>query len=333
MTIADTRDPAATLAEIARLAEAGADIVRVAVPDDEAAAALHRIVPHAPVPLVADIHFDFRLALEAVKAGIHCIRLNPGNIPRRNQVKEVVAACRDRGIPIRVGVNQGSLATEIIDKFGGPTPEAMVESALGHLRILEDEGFGDIKVSLKSHDVPTAIAAYRGLADKCDYPFHLGITEAGTPKAGVVKSSVGIGTLLALGLGDTLRVSLTADPVEEVKAGWEILKALNLRQRGPLLVACPSCGRCEGDLIGIAQQVEKKLESVQIPLSVAVMGCVVNGPGEGKMADIGIALGKGRGVLFKSGEIVSTYDEGQLVGALFDEIDAAIERGTTSPSA
>ncbi|MBM3275740.1 MAG: flavodoxin-dependent (E)-4-hydroxy-3-methylbut-2-enyl-diphosphate synthase, partial [Candidatus Sericytochromatia bacterium] len=191
---------------------------------------------------------------------------------------------------------------------------------------LEEEGFGDIKVSLKSHDVPTAIAAYRGLAGKCDYPFHLGITEAGTPKSGVVKSSVGIGTLLAMGIGDTLRVSLTADPVEEVKAGWEILKALNLRQRGPLLVACPSCGRCEGDLIGIAQQVEKKLETVQIPLSVAVMGCVVNGPGEGKMADVGIALGKGRGVLFKGGEIVRTYDEDQLVNALFDEIDDAVQK-------
>ncbi|MBM3266578.1 MAG: flavodoxin-dependent (E)-4-hydroxy-3-methylbut-2-enyl-diphosphate synthase [Candidatus Sericytochromatia bacterium] len=325
MTIADTRDAAATSAEIARLAEAGADLVRVAVPDQAAAAALPDIVRHAPVPLIADIHFEYRLALAAVEAGIACIRINPGNLPKKTQVKAVVAACRDRGIPIRIGVNQGSLATDLIDRFGGPTAEAMVESALGHIRILEDEGFTDIKVSLKSHDAPTAIAAYLGLAERCDYPFHLGITEAGTPKAGIVKSAVGVGTLLALGVGDTLRVSLTADPVEEVRAGWEILKALGLRSRGPTLVACPSCGRCEGDLIGIAQKVEERLESVSVPLSVAVMGCVVNGPGEGRMADVGIALGKGRGVLFKGGEVVKTLDEQGLVEALFEEIDKAVE--------
>ncbi len=328
MTVSDTRDAAATSAEIARLADAGADIVRVAVPDMEAAKALADIVPGSPVPLIADIHFDHRLALESVRHGIACIRLNPGNVPRRSHVTDVVKACQERGIPIRIGVNQGSLATDIVDRFGGPTPEAMVESALGHIRILEEEGFGEIKISLKSHDVPTAIAAYLGLADKCDYPFHVGITEAGTPRTGVIRSSVGIGTLLALGVGDTIRVSLTADPVEEVKAGWEILKSLNLRQRGPTLVSCPSCGRCEGNLIGIAQLVEAKLESVKVPLSVAVMGCVVNGPGEGKMADMGIALGKGRGVLFKGGEIVQTYDEAQLVDALFAEIDRAV--GDTS---
>lgn len=324
MTITDTRDVDATLFEIGRLALAGVDIVRVAVPDQQAAEALGAIVRGATVPIVADIHFEYRFALEAVRQGVHCIRLNPGNLPKRSQVTEVVKACKDRGLPIRVGVNQGSLHVDIIDRFGGPTPEAMVESALRHIRILEDEDFADIKVSLKSHDVPTAIAAYQGLANLCDYPFHLGITEAGTPKTGVVKSAVGIGTMLALGLGDTIRVSLTADPVEEVHAGWEILKSLNLRRRGPVLVACPSCGRCEGDLIGMAQTVEKKLESVLIPLSVAVMGCVVNGPGEGKMADIGIALGKGRGVLFKQGEVVSTHAEADLVGALFDEIDLAV---------
>lgn len=324
MTIADTRDAAATSAEVARLAEAGADIVRVAVPDMDAARALAAVVPASPVPLVADIHFDYRLALEAVRHGISCIRLNPGNLPKRSQVREVVRACRERGIPIRIGVNQGSLATDIIDRHGGPTPEAMVESALGHIRILEEEQFTDIKVSLKSHDVPTAIAAYLGLADKCDYPFHVGITEAGPPRTGVIRSAVGIGTLLAMGIGDTIRVSLTADPVEEVKAGWEILKSLGLRQRGPTLVACPSCGRCEGDLIGIARKVEARLENVKIPLSVAVMGCVVNGPGEGRMADMGIALGKGRGVLFKGGEVVQTCDEEQLVEALFAEIDRAV---------
>ncbi|MBI6546849.1 MAG: flavodoxin-dependent (E)-4-hydroxy-3-methylbut-2-enyl-diphosphate synthase, partial [Cyanobacteria bacterium NC_groundwater_1444_Ag_S-0.65um_54_12] len=302
MAISDTRDVQATNAEIKRLEEAGADIVRLAVPDQQAAVALGSIVPVSAIPIVADIHFDYRLALAAIKQGVHCIRLNPGNLPKRHQVREVVKACQDRGIPIRVGVNQGSLAPDLIDRHGGPTPAAMVESALEHLGLLEAEGFQDIKVSLKSHDVPTTISAYRLLAEHCDYPFHLGITEAGTPKAGIIKSAVGIGTLLAMGIGDTIRVSLTADPSEEVRVGWEILKALNLRERGPTLIACPSCGRCEGDLIALAQLVEAKLVDIRIPLTVAVMGCVVNGPGEGKMADLGIALGKGRGVLFKDGK-------------------------------
>ena len=326
MTVSDTRDVEATAEGVAALADAGADIVRVAVPDMVAARALGAIVARSRVPLVADIHFDYRLALEAIAQGIACIRLNPGNIPRREHVREVVAACRARRIPIRIGVNQGSLATDLIDRFGGPTPEAMVESALGHLAILAEEDFHDVKISLKSHDPVVAISAYRLLADRCDHPFHIGITEAGTPASGIVKSSVGLGTLLSLGLGDTLRVSLTADPVEEVRVGWEILKSLGLRQRGATLVACPSCGRCEGDLIGMAQKVEQHLARVTVPLSVAVMGCVVNGPGEGRMADMGIALGKGRGVMFKQGEIVATMPEDELLPALFEAIDDEASR-------
>jgi len=328
MTISDTRDVEATAEGVSALADAGADIVRVAVPDMKAARALGGIVARSRVPLVADIHFDYRLALEAISQGVACIRLNPGNIPRREHVRQVVAACRERSIPIRIGVNQGSLATELIDRFGGPTPEAMVESALGHLAILAEEDFHDVKISLKSHDPVVAVTAYRLLADRCDHPFHIGITEAGTPAAGIVKSAVGLGTLLSLGIGDTLRVSLTADPVEEVRVGWEILKSLGLRQRGATLVACPSCGRCEGDLIGMAEKVEQHLAKVQVPLAVAVMGCVVNGPGEGRMADMGIALGKGRGVLFKQGEVVATLAEDDLLPTLLGEIDAEVARRT-----
>jgi (E)-4-hydroxy-3-methylbut-2-enyl-diphosphate synthase len=327
MTNTKTSDAAATVAQIGRLTAAGCDIVRVAVPDMAAAEALAAIkAAVGEVPLVADIHFDYRLALAALERGVDGLRLNPGNIGDPEQVAAVVRAAKQRGVPIRIGVNAGSLDKALLARHGGhATAEAMVESALGHIRILESLDFHLIKVSLKAHDVPLTLAAYRLMAAAADYPLHLGITEAGTVNSGIVKSAVGIGALLAEGIGDTVRVSLTGDPAEEVRVANEILKALGLREYGPTLVSCPTCGRTEIDLEAVARAVEDKLRSVRKPLKVAVMGCVVNGPGEAREADIGIAGGKGQGLIFRRGEVLRKVPEDQLIAALFAEIDKLVE--------
>ncbi len=326
MTNTKTHDVAATVAQIRRLVEAGCDIVRLAVPDMPAAEALFDIKQELPaVPLVADIHFDYRLALASLERGIDALRINPGNIGGNDKVALVVKAAQSRHIPIRIGVNAGSLPADIVAKRGGhPTPEAMVESALRHVRILEEHDFQDIKISLKAHDVPMTIAAYRLMSEAVDYPLHLGITEAGTVTSGVIKSAVGIGAMLAEGIGDTLRISLTGDPVEEVRVGNEILKALGLREYGPVLISCPTCGRCNIDLAGIAAEVEQKLAVIKKPLKIAVMGCVVNGPGEAREADFGIAGGAGQGLVFRKGEIIKRVAEQDLVAELFKEIDKLV---------
>jgi (E)-4-hydroxy-3-methylbut-2-enyl-diphosphate synthase len=328
MCSTDTRDVAATLAQIGRLAEAGCEIVRCAVPDAEAAAALAAITAASPIPLIADIHFDYRLALSALEGGVHGLRLNPGNIGERWKVEEVVRAARERQVPIRIGVNAGSLEKELLERYGHPTAEAMVESALGHVRILEELDYPEIKISLKASDVMRTVEAYRLLASRVDYPLHIGITEAGTTFAGTIKSAVGLGILLAEGIGDTLRVSLTADPVEEVKVGFEILKSLGLRRRGITFVSCPTCGRCQIDLVRAAEEVERRLAGVEAPFTVAVMGCVVNGPGEAREADFCIAGGRGEGLLFRHGEIVRKVPEAQLADALVEEVMKAVEAGT-----
>ena len=321
MTNTPTHDVEATLGQIRALAAAGCDIVRVAVPDMAAAKAIGALKAGSPVPLVADIHFDYRLALEAAEQGIDKIRINPGNIGAPERVKAVADACRARGIPIRIGVNGGSLEKDLLAKHGGPTPEALVESALGHARLLERFDFHDICISLKSSNVPTTMRAYQLMAARYDYPLHLGVTEAGTPELGILKSAAGIGGLLALGVGDTFRVTLTADPVEEIYAARQILKAIGLRREGPELIACPTCGRTQIDLIPMARQVEELLKGVDKPITVAVMGCVVNGPGEASHADVGIAGGKGEGVLFKHGQIVGKVPEDQLVPELMKLIE------------
>ncbi|BCR04016.1 4-hydroxy-3-methylbut-2-en-1-yl diphosphate synthase (flavodoxin) [Desulfuromonas versatilis] len=315
----DTRDAAATLAQIGRLAEAGCEIVRCAVPDQEAARALAKICPQSPMPVIADIHFDYRLALGSLQSGVDGLRLNPGNIGERWKVEEVVKACAERRVPIRIGVNGGSLEKELLEKYGHPTAEAMVESALGHIRLLEDLGYPEIKVSLKASDIRRTVEAYRLLAAKVDYPLHIGITEAGTTWSGTIKSAVGLGTLLYEGIGDTLRVSLTGDPVEEVRVGWEILKSLGLRERGPVFVSCPTCGRCQINLIEVAEEVERRLHDLPKKITVAVMGCVVNGPGEAREADVGIAGGRGQGLLFRKGEVVRKVPQEQLADALVEE--------------
>jgi (E)-4-hydroxy-3-methylbut-2-enyl-diphosphate synthase len=316
-----THDVSATVAQIRRLEAAGCDIVRVAVPDLAAAHAIGAIKERISIPLVADIHFDYRLALEALAAGADKIRINPGNIGAPERVKAVADACRVRGVPIRVGVNGGSLEKPILAKYGGVTPEALVESALGHIALLERFDFTDLCVSLKASSVPLTMAAYRLMAQESDYPLHLGVTEAGTVEMGTLKSAIGIGGLLALGVGDTMRVSLSADPVEEIVAAKKILKAAGLRRDGPELISCPTCGRTAIDLISLARQVERRLETVQKPITVAVMGCVVNGPGEASAADVGLAGGKGEGVLFRRGEIVKKVPEDKLVDELFVLID------------
>ncbi|MDF2570948.1 MAG: ispG [Sporomusa sp.] len=322
MTNTRTDNVVDTAAQIKRLTEAGCDIVRVAVPDMAAALAIDQIKTAVDVPLVADIHFDYRLAVAAIERGIDALRLNPGNIGDEDHVAVVVKEAKKKHIPIRIGVNAGSLSKEILAKHGGrPTAQAMVESALSHISILEKHGFYDIKISLKAHDVPLTLRAYQLMSEVVDYPLHLGITEAGTVKSGVIKSAVGIGALLAQGIGDTVRVSLTGDPVEEVRVANEILKSLGLRQYGPTLVSCPTCGRCQINLVNIAEIVEDKLKLVKTPITVAVMGCVVNGPGEAKDADVGIAGGKGEGLLFSKGEIIRKVPERELVSALFAEID------------
>lgn len=320
MCSTDTRDIAATLQQINALAATGCEIVRCAVPDRDAADALATIKASSPIPVIADIHFDYKLALLVLQGGIDGLRLNPGNIGEQWKVAEVVKAAAERRVPIRIGVNAGSLEKHLLEQYGHPTAEAMVASALGHIRILEDLHYQEIKVSLKASDVPKTVEAYRLLASQVDYPLHIGITEAGTIFSGTIKSSVGLGILLYDGIGDTLRVSLTGDPVDEVRVGYEILKSLGLRQRGVNFVSCPTCGRCQINLIKVAEQVEKRLQSVDKPITVAVMGCVVNGPGEAREADVGIAGGKGEGLVFRKGEIVRKVPEAELADALLEEI-------------
>lgn len=325
MTNTKTTDTIATVAQIRALAKAGCDIVRLAVPDMEAAQNLGNIISKAGVPLVADIHFDYRLALEAIRQGIAALRLNPGNIGGEENVRAVVRAAKEKHIPIRIGVNAGSLDKKLLEKYGEITAEALVESAMQHVRILEAMDFHDMKISLKAHDVPLTLEAYRLMSKTVDYPLHLGITEAGTVRTGIIKSAVGIGALLAEGIGDTFRISLTGDPVVEVRAAREILKSLGLRDYGPTLISCPTCGRTSIDLPAIAEQVEKKLVGIEKPIQVAVMGCVVNGPGEARGADVGIAGGNGEGLVFRKGEIIRKVPEEILVEELFKEIDAILE--------
>ena len=327
-----TTDTKATVAQIKALQNAGCDIVRVAVPDMEAAQNLGDIIKEINIPLVADIHFDYKLALEAIKQGISALRLNPGNIGGEEKVRAVVKAAKEAHIPIRIGVNAGSLDKKILAKYGEVTPEALVESAMQHVKILEDLDFHDLKISLKAHDVPLTLAAYRLMSKTVDYPLHLGITEAGTVNTGIIKSAVGIGALLSEGIGDTFRISLTGDPVVEVKVANEILKSLGLKEYGPTLVACPTCGRTSIDLPAIAEQVEKKLAGIKDPIDVAVMGCVVNGPGEARGADVGIAGGNGEGLIFRKGEIIRKVPEENLVEELFKEIDAILEERKNNAS-
>ncbi|TAN43244.1 MAG: flavodoxin-dependent (E)-4-hydroxy-3-methylbut-2-enyl-diphosphate synthase [Nitrospirae bacterium] len=326
MTKTDTRDVAATSAQIKALAEAGCEIIRLAVPDMDAAVALGAIKKESPVPMIADIHFDWRLALEAIKQGVDGLRLNPGNIGAEWKVKEVVTAAKERGLPIRIGVNAGSLDKSLLEKYGHPTPEALVESAEQHIKILEDMDFFDIKVSLKASNVMRTVDAYRLFSEKHEYPLHIGISEAGPSFSGTIKSSVGLGILLAEGIGDTMRVSLTAGPEEEIRVAYEILKALGIRRRGAEIISCPTCGRCQIDLKPLAQQVSDAIRDIKAPISVAVMGCVVNGPGEAREADFGIAGGKGMGLVFKKGEVVKTVKEDELMPALMEMIKEAESR-------
>ena len=322
MTNTDTRDVEATLGQIKRLHDAGCEIVRVAVPDETAARALRVIHDASLIPVIADIHFDYRLALMALEAGLEGLRINPGNIGERKNVEMVVDAAKARGAVIRVGVNSGSVEKRLLEQYGGPTPQAMVESALGHVRILEEHGFYDTKISIKSSSVLNTIECYRLLSQRCDYPLHLGVTEAGGVLRGAIKSSVGMGVLLSEGIGDTLRVSLTAAPEEEMTVAWELLRALGLRQRGPEIISCPTCGRTEIDLIGLAQEVERRLRTENAPIKVAVMGCVVNGPGEAREADLGMAGGRDKGIIFRKGEVIrSVRGQEALLAAFMEELD------------
>jgi (E)-4-hydroxy-3-methylbut-2-enyl-diphosphate synthase len=319
MTKTDTRDVRATIEQIKELEDCGCELVRLAVPDSEAAGAIVAIKKGVKIPIIADIHFDYRLALAALEAGVDGLRLNPGNIGEPEKVKKVALAARERNVPIRIGVNAGSLPKPRNPRLS--IAGQMVEAALEQVKLLESLDFNLIKVSLKAFDVPTTIEAYRKIATKIAYPLHIGVTEAGPPRTGIIRSTAGIGTLLWLGIGDTIRVSLTAHPREEVIAAYEILKSLNLRQRGPVLVSCPSCGRAEVDIIRLAEAVEKELLKVNKPIKVAVMGCVVNGPGEARDADIGIACGKGRAVLFKKGKKIKTIEEKDFIKALMAEVE------------
>jgi len=333
MTTTRTADIEGTLAQVYALAGAGADIVRVTCNDSAAARALAEIVSRSPVPIVADIHFQYRLALAALEAGVAGLRLNPGNIRRPEHVRAVAAAAAGRGVPIRVGVNAGSLDKDLLDRYGGPVPAALVESALHEVRLLEEAGLADIKVSVKHSDVPAMVQAYRLLAERTDHPLHLGVTEAGPPPGGLIKSVAGIATLLLEGIGDTIRFSLTADPVEEAKAGSRLLEVLGLRERrGVDLIACPSCGRAEVDVIAIAGEVERRLAAEGLPLQVAVMGCVVNGPGEARQADLGIAAGRGKGHLFVQGRVVRVVPEEEMVDALLAEARRLAAERAAAPS-
>lgn len=325
MCTTKTDDVAATVAQIKRLEEAGCQIVRVAVPDEAAAHALRDIKKQIDIPLVADIHFDYRLALLAIEAGVDKIRINPGNIGRKDRVEKVVKACKEKGIPIRIGVNAGSLEKKFLQQYGYPTAEAMVASAVEHIRILEELDFYDIIVSLKASDVQLAIEAYTLAAETFDYPLHLGITEAGTQFSGGIKSAAGLGALLAKGIGNTCRVSLSADPVEEIKVAKEVLKAFGLASNAATLISCPTCGRIQIDLIPIANEIEAYIEKIKAPIKVAVLGCAVNGPGEAREADIGIAGGAGKGMLFKKGKIIRTVPEEIMVAELKKEVDLLAE--------
>ena len=317
----DTRDAEATVRQILALEEAGCEIIRVAVPDAEAADAIAKIKKEIHIPLVADIHFDYRLALKCIENGIDKVRINPGNIGSRDRVKQVADAAKAKGIPIRIGVNGGSLEKRLLEKYGGPTADALVESALGHVEILDDVDFEDIVVSIKVSNVPTMIEAYRKFSERSDIPLHVGVTESGTERLGTIKSSIGIGTLISEGIGDTIRVSLTADPVREVYAAKDILRVLGERKNGIEFVSCPTCGRTQIDLIGIASEVERRLQGIDKSIKVAVMGCIVNGPGEARDADIGIAGGKGEGIIFRKGEILRKVPEDMIVEELVKEVE------------
>lgn len=320
MTKTDTRDVIATIQQIKGLEDAGCDIIRVAVPDMVAAKAVGEIKSSVRIPVIADIHFDWRLALEAIRQGVDGLRINPGNIGAKWKVREVVSAASDKSIPIRIGVNAGSLSKKLLEKYGHPMPEALVESAAEHIEMLEALNFKDIKVSLKASNITTSVEAYRMFSSKFRYPLHIGISEAGPSFTGIIKSSVGLGILLSEGMGDTMRVSLSADPVEEIRVAYEILKSLKLREKGINLISCPTCGRCGIDIRGLASEVEERLKDIDKTITIAVMGCAVNGPGEAREADIGVAGGKGVGILFKKGKVVKTVKEDKLLDALLEEI-------------
>ncbi len=321
MTTTNPADVNNTVEQIKKLENAGCDIVRIAIPNMEAAKSINEIKKQTNIPLVADIHFDYKLALESIKQGIDKLRLNPGNIGESKKVQEVVRLAKKKNIPIRIGVNAGSLEKSILDKYGYPTAEGMVESALRHVAILEDLNFTDIVISLKASDIKLTLDAYKLISKKVNYPLHVGITEAGTIWAGTIKSSAGIGALLLMGIGDTIRVSLTGDPVEEIKVGRQLLKSLGIIQNEVTIISCPTCGRCNIDLISIANEVEEKLGKLRKPIKIAVMGCVVNGPGEAKDADIGIAGGQGSAILFKKGEIIKKIEEDKIIDILMEEIE------------
>lgn len=326
MTNTDTRDWKSTSEQIAKLAEAGCELVRIAVPDEEAAACIDKIKEKSSIPVIADIHFDHRLALTALERGVDGLRINPGNIGGETEVKKVAQAALKKSIPIRIGVNSGSLQKDLLAQYGRATPEAMVESAKREIALLEKFDFNLIKVSLKSSDVLNTIAAYRLMSRESDYPLHLGVTEAGSLIAGTVKSAIGIGILLAEGIGDTFRVSLTRDPVEEIRVAYEILRSLDLRRRGPEFISCPTCGRCEIDLFSLVETIENRLSGVKKPIKVAIMGCIVNGPGEAKEADVGVAGGRGQGILFRRGEIIRKVPENELADALINEVEMFLQK-------
>jgi len=320
MTNTDTRDAKATIEQINKLEKAGCDLVRVAVPDMVAAKAIGQIKKNVSIPIIADIHFDYKLALEAIEQGVDCVRINPGNIGDVSRVKMVVDKCKEKSLKIRIGVNGGSLEKELLEKYGSATPEALVESAMGHIKILEDLDFYNTVISLKSSDIFKTIDAYRLISERVDYPLHVGITESGSIKKGTIKSSIGVGALLVEGIGDTIRISLTGDPVEEIAVGKEILRSLGLLNDKIKVISCPTCGRCNIDLISVVDKVESKISELDKDITVAIMGCAVNGPGEAREADIGIAGGKGEGLLFKKGEIVRKIKDSDLVEELLDEI-------------
>lgn len=319
MTKTDSRDINATLTQIHELADVGCEIIRCAVPDEDAATALKAIVNQSPIPVVADIHFNPRLALMALKAGVHKLRLNPGNIRNKEKTRKIVEVAKDRGVPIRIGINAGSLDKRFLERDGWPSPQGMVDSALGHIELLEELDFQDIVISLKATDPPRTFEAYRLLAEKCDYPFHLGITEAGGGEEGLVKSSVGIGAILMQGIGDTIRISLTDESSKEIEVAYKILQSLGLRFSGPEFISCPSCGRVEIDLQGVANEVKKRLRDLKVPITVAVMGCAVNGPGESREADLGFSGGKGQGAIFRKGKLIRTVREEEAVDAIVEE--------------
>jgi (E)-4-hydroxy-3-methylbut-2-enyl-diphosphate synthase len=331
MTNTKTADVEATASQIKRLEAAGCEIARIAIPDESAAKSVRAIKERVAIPIVADIHFDHRLALAVVDQGVDALRINPGNIGGRANVREVVGRVRERKLPIRIGVNGGSVEKDLLAKHGGPTPQALVESALGHVRILEEENYDEIKISVKASSVRDTIEAYRLLSDACDYPLHVGVTEAGTLLPGAIKSALGIGMLLAEGIGDTIRVSLTADPVEEVHAAYHILASLGLRERKhPEVISCPTCGRLGYDMQRLVEIVEKRAAEIDLPITIAVMGCAVNGPGEARHADVGVAGGHGKGVVFRNGEIVAICPEAALETVLMEEIDKLLAEGERS---